>query len=184
MPRLELLLGCGRNREKKLYVPGHENWENLVTLDNNPDVEPHIIYDLNQNRLPVLADSVDEIHAYECLEHCGTQGDYRFFFSQFEDFYRVLKPDGIIFGTVPLPTSIWAWGDPSHTRVLPKENLLFLHQPQYKYVKTSPMSDFRYMYWADFDIIHLNEVDETLQFGLRAIKPSRRYQDEVQTTGN
>ena len=173
MSRIELLLGCGRSRQKKLYMSDHPEWEGLIAIDHNPDVNPDINYDLWNTSLPFLDDSVDEIHAYEVLEHVGKQGGYRFFFDQFSDFYRVLKPGGYFFGTVPLPTSVWAWGDPSHTRVIPKENLLFLHQPQYRHVEDSPMSDFRHIYKADFDIIHLKEEGECLQFVLQAVKPSR-----------
>ena len=171
--RTELLLGCGRDRRKKIFMSDHPEWEGLVTLDNNPDVNPDIVWDLNNFPLHIDANYLDEIHAYEVLEHVGTQGNYKFFFNQFSDFYRILKPGGHFFGTVPLPTSVWAWGDPSHTRVIPKENLLFLHQPQYKHVEDSPMSDFRYLYKADFDIIHLKEEGECLQFVLQAVKPSR-----------
>lgn len=171
--RIELLLGCGRSREKKMFLPDHEQWDGLVTLDNNSDVNPDIIYDLNQTTLPFEESTVDEIHAYEVLEHCGSQGNYQFFFAQFEDFHRVLKPGGKIFATVPLPNSIWAWGDPSHTRIFQRENLIFLNQPSYDGVHDSPMSDFRYLYQGDFDVIHLKEEGECLQFGLVAVKPSR-----------
>lgn len=171
--RTELLLGCGRSREKKLFLPDHEHWTGLVTVDNNPLVNPDICNHLDSYITRVNTDSVDEIHMYEVLEHIGTQGDYKYFFWQFSEFYRILKPDGIIFATVPLATSVWAWGDPSHTRVIPKENLIFLHQPSYNNVDRSPMSDFRHIYKADFDIIHCVEEGDNLQFGLRAIKPSR-----------
>ena len=84
-----------------------------------------------------------------------------------------LSTNGISFVTVPLPSSVWAWGDPSHTRILPKEAFMFLHQPTYEGVKTSPMSDFRYMYKADFDIIHVKEEGECQQIVMQAVKPSR-----------
>ena len=171
--RSELLLGCGRDRRKKLCLSDHPEWEGLITSDINEDVKPDVIIDLNWPHLYFEDNELDEIHAYECLEHCGKQGDYHFFFDQWSEFYRVLKPDGHFFGTVPLPTSVWAWGDPSHTRVLSKETLMFLHQPQYQHVATSPMSDFRHIYKADFDIIHLKEEGECLQFVLKAVKPSR-----------
>jgi hypothetical protein len=120
-----------------------------------------------------MADVADEIHAYEVLEHCGSQGDYKFFFRQFSDFWRVLKPGGVLLGTVPLPTSVWAWGDPSHTRVIPKESFTFLVQPSYSQVGKTAMSDFRSIYKADFDIIHLHENGDVLEFALRAVKPAR-----------
>jgi hypothetical protein len=35
------------------------------------------------------------------------------------------------------------------------------------------MSDFRYLYKADFAPVHLVEKDDLLQFILKAVKPSR-----------
>jgi hypothetical protein len=35
------------------------------------------------------------------------------------------------------------------------------------------MSDFRSIYKADFDIIHLHENGDVLEFALRAVKPAR-----------
>lgn len=170
---MELLIGCGSNRAKKLSVQGRSEWVGLVTLDYEPRHKPDVVYDLLHLPLPFEADSADEIHAYECLEHVGTQGDYKFFFEQFSDFWRILRPGGFLIGTVPLPTSVWAWGDPSHTRVIPKESFTFLCQPAYSQVGITAMSDFRSLYHADFDVIHTKENGDILEFALQAIKPPR-----------
>jgi hypothetical protein len=169
---MELLLGCGSNRDKKLRIQGRADWCGLVTLDYEQRHKPDIVHDL-YDPLPFADDSAEEIHAYEVLEHVGTQGDYKLFFKQFGDFWRVLTNGGVFFGTVPLPTSVWAWGDPSHTRVIPKETFIFLNQPSYDQVGKTAMSDFRSIYRADFDIIHLHENTDVLEFALKAIKPSR-----------
>lgn len=170
----ELLIGCGRSSVKKIFSENRESWTNLVTLDINPDHEPDVIWDLNNLPLPFEDDVFNEIHAYEVLEHCGRQGDYKFFFNQFSDFWRILKHDGVLIGTCPMHTSSWAWGDPSHTRIIQKENFVFLNQEEYtKQVGITPMSDFRYIYKADFDLVYCSEADEQLQFVLKAVKPSR-----------
>jgi SAM-dependent methyltransferase len=170
---MELLIGCGSNRVKKLSRQGRSEWSGLVTLDYESRHNPDVVHDLH-DALPFDDDTADEIHAYEVLEHIGKQGDYKFFFWQFSDFWRVLKHGGVLFGTVPLPTSPWAWGDPSHTRVIPKESFVFLNQPAYdKQVGVTPMSDFRTIYKADFDIVHQKENGHVLEFALQAIKPSR-----------
>jgi SAM-dependent methyltransferase len=169
---MELLLGCGSNRVKKLHEQGRSEWTGLVTLDIEARHKPDVVHDILQF-LPFDDNSADEIHAYEVLEHCGAQGDYKFFFAQWSDFWRVLKPNGVFLGTVPLPTSAWAWGDPSHTRVIPRESFIFLSQPNYSGVGVTPMTDFRSIYKADFDVIHLQDRGEILEFGLRAIKPAR-----------
>src|SRR3546814_6014455 len=79
--------------------------------------------------LPIL---FDEVHAYEVLEHLGSQGDFRSFFAHFGEIYRALKDGGILFATVPAWDSVWAWADPSHRRVIAPETLVFLDQTQYR----------------------------------------------------
>lgn len=167
----ELLIGCGSSRRKQVYVPGGEDWHNLVTLDINPDHKPDIVWDLNSIPLPFPDNEFSEIHAYEVLEHVGSQGDYRFFFAQFEEFHRILIPGGKLFATVPAPTSPWAWGDPSHTRIFPKEWLTFLRQASYgEQVGKTSMSDFRNIYRADFEIRLAQEQNDTLYFIIEAKK--------------
>jgi SAM-dependent methyltransferase len=172
----ELLLGSGRNGRKKLIHPGTpEVWQNLTTVDINPDHNPDVLYNLEHLPLPFEDNSFDEIHAYEVLEHTGSQGDYKFFFSQFEDLWRILKPQGLLIGTTPMWNSVWAWGDPSHKRVIQKESFIFLDQEQYKIqVGKTAMSDFRYIYSGDFTGLWLNETGGTFSFSLRAVKPSRK----------
>jgi len=71
-------------------------------------------------------------------------------------------------------SSRWAWGDPSHTRVITADSLVFLDQTEYdKQIGKTSMSDFRTHYRADFDPIHLGENEHELGFALRAVKPSR-----------
>jgi predicted SAM-dependent methyltransferase len=169
--KTELLIGCGSAKEKRLTCDGSQEWSNLTTLDYNADHKPDVVWDLlSPSGLPFEANTFDEIHAYEVLEHTGAQGDYRFFFWQFSDFWRVLKPNGHLLVTCPSRHSVWALGDPSHTRVLQKEMLVFLNQDAYKAVGTTSISDFRSIYKADFKHIHVLEDEEKFQFVLEAIK--------------
>lgn len=167
----ELLIGCGSNWEKKIYLPNQRDWKNLVTLDINPDHNPNIVWDLQVLPLPFGDNEFDEIHAYEVLEHVGSQGDYKTFFAQFTEFHRILRPGGKFFATVPTPNSPWAWGDPSHTRIFCKEWLTFLRQKSYEeQVGKTSLSDFRYIYKADFEILMAQESGDTFFFSLEAIK--------------
>lgn len=124
------------------------------------------------NRDSIMTENYyDEIHAYEVLEHIGAQGDYRLFFAQFSEFWRVLKPGGYFFGTCPAWHSPWAWGDPSHSRVLTTGTLAFLSQEEYaKQVGVTAMSDFRSIYKADFRAIMADESTDSLLFVLQAVK--------------
>lgn len=167
----ELLIGCGSNNKKIIHPPGQEDWNCLVRLDNNPDHAPDVLWDLMNLPLPFDSDYFSEIHAYEVLEHTGTQGDYKFFFNQFSEFHRILRPGGRFHATVPLPTSPWALGDPSHTRIFPKEWLTFLRQKSYQeQVGKTSLSDFRYIYKADFEPIYIHEQNGTLYFIIEARK--------------
>lgn len=167
----ELLIGCGSKWDKRLTCDGTQDWSNLSTLDNNKDHNPNHVIDLSVLPYPLGDNLFDEIHAYEVLEHTGAQGDYKFFFRQFEEFWRILKPGGHLLATCPSRHSVWAWGDPSHTRIVQAEQLIFLSQRIYAdQVGKTPMSDFRYMYKADFEIIHASDNKETVEFIIKAIK--------------
>lgn len=167
----QLLIGCGSSREKRMTCDNNYEWGELTTLDYNLDHKPDVVWDLTERvGLPFFENTFDEIHAYEVLEHTGTQGDYKFFFWQFSDFWRILKPGGHLLVSVPTAKSPWAWGDPSHTRIITPEQLIFLRQSSYAEVGKTSMSDFRSIYKADFDIAYQAEADDTFYFILRAIK--------------
>jgi SAM-dependent methyltransferase len=148
-------------------VNGKKDWEDLTTLDIEPSHWPDVVQDLDLLPYPFEDGEFDEIHAYEVLEHCGRQGDWRFFFAQWAEFHRILKPDGYFVGSVPLPTSIWAWGDPSHTRVIPLVQLEFLSQKHYDQVGTTTSSDFRSHWKHDFAIVHAETTPDLQVFVLR-----------------
>lgn len=170
---MELLLGCGVSRDKRLCF-GSDDWQHLVTLDINPDTKPDKVWDLNVRPLPFDDGIFDEIHAYEVLEHIGRQGDWRGFFEEWSEWWRLLKPGGLFVGTSPASDSNWAWGDPGHTRIISRESITFLDQTQYTdQVGRSPMTDYRFVYRADFDPVHVFVEGETFEYALRAVKPAR-----------
>jgi SAM-dependent methyltransferase len=172
---MELLLGAGATRDRRLKWDGHETWTHLITVDQTATHAPDVVHDLEQLPYPFASDSIDEIHAYEVLEHLGAQGDWRAFFAQFSEFWRLLKPGGFLAATCPSYRSAWAWGDPSHRRVFTAGTLAFLDQGAYqRQVGLTAMSDFRPWYHADFERLYVEETDEQLSFVLQAVKPARR----------
>jgi predicted SAM-dependent methyltransferase len=180
--RRELVIGCGSRIQKDLSLQGMEAFQELVTLDNNKSHFPDVLWDLRKHPLPFKDNEFDEIHAYDVLEHLAYQGDYEFFFSEFSEYWRILKHRGHLFATVPLEGTQWSWGDPSHKRVITRSQLAFLNQKLYSQVGTTQMSDFRNIYKADFKIVHLTETNNKLSFILEAIKnedtsPTAELQD-------
>lgn len=167
----ELLLGCGHRRVKSFSLNGQYDWQSLVTLDVNPDCKPDILHDLNVLPWPLESECFDEIHAYEVLEHLGRQGDFKSFFDHFAEIYRLLKPGGLLFATVPAPKSGWVWGDPSHTRVISMETLTFLSQQAYTdQVGKTSMTDFRSYWKGNLPVVWHQDTPEHLLFVLQAQK--------------
>lgn len=169
MPYAELLIGCGADRSKRMSVNNSDGWTNLITLDMNERVNPDVVHDLDDLPYPFLTNELDEIHAYEVLEHCGRQGDWRGFFEQFDEFHRILKPGGILYATVPSWTSVHAWGDPGHTRIINEGTIVFLQRDLYGGTG-SPMTDYRTYYKGNFEVVGAEHRGEHFMFCLRAIK--------------
>jgi SAM-dependent methyltransferase len=168
---MELLLGCGNNRQKRIRhgdVP--QTWIQLVTLDIDPGVNPDVVHDLRVMPLPFDDDMFDEIHAYEVLEHCGQQGDWRLFLNQFEELWRILKPGGLLVGTCPMWDSKWAWSDPGHSRVITRWSMVYLDQDEYSQVGKTSLTDYRHWYRGNLKLVAINEENDTFGFVLKAIK--------------
>ena len=160
----ELLIGCGRSRDKRIFIPGQEKFKNLVTLDMTPEVNPDLVWNLEDLPLPFKDNSFDEIHAYEVLEHVGKQGDWKFFFKQFDDFARILKPNGILAATSPNYASPWVWGDPGHTRFMGQQVYTFLVREEYdKQQGKTAMTDYRPYFTSSWLPVFANENGIVIQ---------------------
>jgi SAM-dependent methyltransferase len=167
---MDILLGCGHSRQR-MISPIRKEWDGLVTVDFNKDCKPDVQWDLNMIPLPFPDDSADEIHAYNVLEHCGIQGDFKFFFAQFEDFWRILRPNGFLCFTCPTSNDVWTWGDPGHTRIINHGTITFLDQRAYEQVGTA-RTDYRFCYKGNLRKYYCNidEQSKTFYVVLQAIK--------------
>ena len=176
---MELLLGCGNFRQKRLYFQDKPEWDHLVTLDIDPSCSPDVVWDLNQRPLPFESHTFDELHVYDVLEHLGTQGDWRGFFEEFTEYHRLLKPNGLMFIIVPHWSNVWAFADPGHTRVLPAEIFTFLDQDNYTDVGQSAKTDYRGIWKHSFKLIHCEQTTGHTNIILKAIDASTEIQDTI-----
>lgn len=171
---VDILLGAGSKHDKRIRTPRGPDFIDLITVDINDDHNIDVVHDLNQHPWPFADDVAEEVHAYELMEHLGRQGDFAGFFRDWAEIWRILKPGGLFCGTSPMSSSPWAWGDPGHTRIISQECLVFLTQPEYvKQVGVTPMTDYRFCYEADFDVVFTQDQGGTHVYVLQAVKPSR-----------
>lgn len=177
-------------------LPETHRWQKVVTVDLNPGCDPDLVMDLSDafwlmdrsavrrwqsevleetdDGVQFKANSFDELHAYEVLEHLGPSGAYERLFGQFDEMWRILKPGGFLCASCPSRYSIWAWGDPGHSRIISEATITFLRRPHYDgVVGCTPSSDYRSVFVGDFDIVHSYDNEETFTFVLQAVKPAR-----------
>lgn len=164
-----LLLGCGFRKNLDIGWKDRPENYNLTTLDYNSETNPDIYFNLDDIDLPFTNNKFDEIHAYEVLEHTGTQGDVRFFFNQWNEFYRILKPNGVFFGSVPRPGSDWIWGDPGHRRHIHPFQLEYLDKDFYAHFGQTSKSDYQSLINCNFKIIESFIKGDKFYFGLKAV---------------
>jgi len=143
------MLGVGHFTPERKIVPlGKEAEEpEWTTVDINPQCKPDILFDLERlergESLPLPDAHFDEIHIYQTLEHFGRQGDFRGLFATFKEFWRLLKPNGELYGDTPALHSKWLWGDPGHARVISEETLWFLTKRAYAELGKTTSTDYR-----------------------------------------
>lgn len=148
-----LMLGAGHSPlERKITAPGTPPPHGVewTSLDFNGKSNPDVVYDLNllhgngwPDRLPFEDERFSEIHAYEVLEHIGKQGDFKGFFREFCEYWRILKPAGFLIATVPRKGGDWDLDDPGHTRVITERTLGFLTRKLYEDLGETATSDYR-----------------------------------------
>ena len=118
----------------------------------NPNCGATIVHDLEVRPLPFADAEFDEIHAYDCLEHWGRQGDWRAWFDEMGEYHRLLKPGGEFVALVPQGQD--ALADPGHTRFFSGNHFAFLSQAWYEeqIAAGRPVTDYRWYWKKDFNI--------------------------------
>jgi SAM-dependent methyltransferase len=174
------MLGSGRAEPHRVIrsLSSDPEW---TTLDIDPDVEPDVVWDLNRlrgdcpgcfdesgyHKLPFEDEQFDEIHIRETLHMYGKQGDFRGWFNEFGEYWRILKPGGLFCSVCPAPYGLWAWADPGCTRMIHPVNIKYLAEEFYENLGTQPLTDYR-KYVKGWWRIVLNRVkDGTFTFILQ-----------------
>jgi len=161
MANKSLLIGCGKSKKIELVLY-NKNPDKIITLDINKDCKPDVLWDLTKHPLPFKDEEFDQVHAYDVLEHLAYQGDYEFFFKEFSEYWRILKNNGYFCASVPKKESIWALGDPSHKRIITIEQIIYLEQKIYEQCGKTKISDFRYIWKKNFEIVDVNLENKDL----------------------
>jgi GT2 family glycosyltransferase/predicted SAM-dependent methyltransferase len=99
-PKTGLLLNLGC---------GYRKLDGYVNIDNRAEVKPDLLCDVLQG-LPYSDNSVDEVRAYDFLEHIPQPH----MIEVIEEIYRVLKPNGIFESFTPSTDGRGAFQDPTH----------------------------------------------------------------------
>lgn len=156
-----LLLGSGRDWRKKVIFPKPEWAGDLVTVDMDPNCGATLQWDLEKRPLPFDDESFAEIHAYDVLEHVGRQGDWRDFFDQFAEYWRLLIPGGIMGILVPIGPDLLV--DPGHSRFYHAKHFYMLSQDWYEQNFTEHSGsggDYRWYWKRNFNVLHLQQLKD------------------------
>jgi SAM-dependent methyltransferase len=93
-----LSVGCGRR----------EADSNVIRLDISAKVEPDVVWDLNEFPYPFEPSFFSVIECFDVIEHVADIPKV------IEEFYRILKPDGLLKITTPHFSSVNSFIDPTH----------------------------------------------------------------------
>lgn len=148
-----LLIGCGRDHRRKIGLAGEPidfSDVQLVKLDFDANCGADVVHDLEVRPLPFADEEFDELHAYDVLEHVGRQGDWKGYFDEFAEYWRILKPGGTFCISVPIGAD--AFADPGHTRFFGENHFMFLDQSQYDTDAGKHKTDYRWYWKLDFRV--------------------------------
>ena len=112
---IKLNLGCGNQKQDK-----------YINIDIRESVNPDIVADLSK-RFPFESNSIDEIKAYNFLEHVPIGKTI----GLIEEIYRVLKPNGYFKHLTPSTDGRGAFHDPTHVSFWNVNSWLYYTNPDW-----------------------------------------------------
>lgn len=93
-----LSVGCGKRNPEA----------NLVRVDISPDVKPDLVWNLNEFPYPFDESSFEGIECFDVIEHLENIP------RTLEEFYKILKPNGLLKITTPHFSCANSYIDPTH----------------------------------------------------------------------
>lgn len=143
---------------------GFRKLEGHVNIDNREVCNPDIVWDLTQ-RLPFDDNTVDEVRAYDILEHMP-QGKV---INLIEEIYRVLKVDGVFESFTPSTDGRGAFQDFTHTSFLNINSHLYWTNKAYRELyDTKALFDIIKLYdvWTDKEnrVIHTHAILKKIEY--------------------
>ena len=152
MPKIYLNLGCGSH---KSVSKGDIKW---INIDKDKRVNPDLLLDLEEGKLPYVDNTIDFVWASHILEHLHTKEQ---FVQLMEEIWRVCKPETKVEIRSPYGLSDAGIADPTHH--------LLLCPWTFKYFdKTSGY--FLYDYKCNFKIISADNNGGHIHIILEAVK--------------
>lgn len=163
-----LHVGCGR-KQRLDQLPPITTYDasgkavappiRLINLDGMAHAGAHLTATLGEDRIPLPDSSVDLLVATHVLEHIGRQGELGAWFQFWGEAYRVLKAGGRVSFLSPYYTSVWCWGDPTHSRAISEYAFLYLNQDSYRIpAEQTAIPDYRPP--CDFQLTHWQLVED------------------------
>lgn len=153
-----LLIGAGRDRRRQVRSAYQAEMladdSDLTTLDMNPEIGVDVVWDMENMPLPFGDEQFSECHIYNAAEHWGRQGDWRGWFRECEEYWRILKPQGTLHMVVPIGGD--AFADPGHTRFFSLNHFGFLNRDFYERneVLGTCFTDYRWFLKRYWNILH------------------------------
>ena len=149
---ISLNLGCGYNYQ-----------EGYINIDNRAEVKPDLVCDVIEG-LPYEDNSVDEVRAYDFLEHIPLGKTIQVI----TEIWRVLKPGGKFESLTPSSDGRGAFMDPTHVSFWNCHSWLYYSDPQYRNLYNIK-ANFHIETLKDFEVVPGMGIIHTLVIA-RAIK--------------
>lgn len=155
---------------------GSVRYEGFLNVDDDANVNPDFLIDLEKGVLPFESDSIEEIKAHHILEHIGDG-----FIPLIQEIYRVLKDKAILDIVVPHHRHEVFYGDPTHKRPITVNGMMLFSKKFCKAVMENKHSNstLAFKYNVDFDLISNEDKYDDFYIPLLNLVNQRIIKNEI-----